>query len=117
MPDQRPAHYRMGPSLLNTPTPAFEGAGHAMYPNHRYGNRGPERVAGNRAQRREGPPQSIADHVDDALKHVARLTPRQRLAVHNAMVTALRDVSLIKMVAEQAGPWAKAAAQDEGRPL
>ena len=94
------------------PSEPYRGPGASLY-----GDRGPKRSYGNLGRRREGPPMSIADHIDDAIKHVAGLTPRQRLAVHNAMVTALRDVSLIKMVAEQAGPWAKAAAQDEGRPL
>ena len=52
---------------------------------------------------------SIADHVDDALKHVAGLTPRQRLAVHNEMVKLCRDISFIRMIAEQIrGPFSEA---------
>jgi len=48
-----------------------------------------------------------------ALKHVADLTPRQRLAVHNEMTKLCREV------AESArGPWSEAAVRsDEGRPL
>ena len=61
---------------------------------------------------------SIADHIDDALRHVAGLTPRQRLAVHNEMVKLCRDISFIRMIAESArGPWSQAAVQDEGRQL
>jgi hypothetical protein len=61
---------------------------------------------------------SIADHIDDALKHVAGLTPKQRLVVHNAMTTLCRDISFIRMIAAQThGPYSEAAVQDEGRPL
>ena len=52
---------------------------------------------------------SIADHIDDALRHVAGLTPRQRLAVHNEMVKMCRDISFIRMIAEQIrGPFSEA---------
>jgi hypothetical protein len=113
MPDPRPAHHTMGPSLMNQPTPPFHGAAHSLY-----GPQGPTRSYGNLGRRREGPPQSLADHIDDALKHVAGLTPKQRLGVHNAMVTMCRDISFIKMIAAQAhGPYSEAAVQDEGRPL
>ena len=100
MADPRPSHTHQ-PSLLNQPTPPFPGAANAMYPNHRYGNRGPERAMGNRGTKREGPPQSIADHINDAIRRVAGLTPRQRLAVHNEMVRLCRDISFMKMVADQ----------------
>jgi hypothetical protein len=103
----------MPPSLMNQPTPPFTGAANSLY-----GPRGPTRSYGNLSRKRVGPPMSIADHIDDALKHVAGLTPKQRLAVHNAMVTMCRDISLIKMIAQQThGPWSEAAVQDEGRPL
>ena len=53
MPDLRPTHR----SLLNQPTPPFEGASAAIWPSHpRYGKRGPERAAGNRGRSR-GPAQ------------------------------------------------------------
>jgi hypothetical protein len=112
MADIRPSHTTV-PSLLNQPTPPYNGPGAALY-----GERGPTRSYGNLGRRREGPPQSIADHVDDAIKHVAGLTPKQRLAVHNEMVKLCRDISFIRMIAEQThGPWSEAAVQDEGRPL
>src|SRR6516162_5214131 len=114
MPDARPAH--MTQSLLNTPTPPFRGAANSLY-----GERGPVRSYGNLGRRREGPPQSIADHIDDAIKHVAGLTPKQRLAVHNAMLTLTRDISFMRMVAAQVrGPGPDELAvhgSDEGRPL
>jgi hypothetical protein len=69
MPDARPAHTTV--SLLNQPTPPFNGAAASLY-----GEYGPTRSYGNLGRKREGPPQSIADHIDDALKHVAGLTRR-----------------------------------------
>ena len=116
MADQRPSHHTMhtmGPSLMNQPTEPYRGPGASLY-----GDRGPKRSYGNLGRRREGPPQSIADHIDDALKHVAGLTPRQRLAVHNKMTELCRDISFIRMIADQArGPWSEAAVRsDEGRP-
>ena len=49
MPDLRPTHR----SLLNQPTPPFEGASAAIWPSHpRYGKRGPERAVGNRGRTR-----------------------------------------------------------------
>jgi hypothetical protein len=100
-------------SLLNQPTAPFHGPAASLY-----GDRGPTRSYGNLGRKREGPPQSLADHIDDALKHVAGLTPRQRLAVHNEMVKLCRDISFIRMIAEQTrGPYSEAAVQDEGRPL
>ena len=113
MPDPRPAH--MTQSLLNTPTPSFTGAANSLY-----GPRGPTRSYGNLGRKREGPPMSIADHINDAIRRVADLTPRQRLAVHNEMGRLCRDISFMKMVADQTrGPYSEAAGHpsDEGRPL
>jgi hypothetical protein len=102
---------------MNQPVAPFPGAANAMYPNHRYGNRGPERVRGNRARAQEGPPESIADHIDSALSKIQGLNPRQRLAIHNVMLEKCRDLHFAKLIADQLGPWSKAAVQDEGRPL
>jgi hypothetical protein len=102
-------------SLMNQPTPPFHGPAASLY-----GERGPTRSYGNLGRRREGPPMSIADHIDDALKHVAGLTPKQRLAVHNEMTAMCRDISFIRMIAAQThGPYSDQAAHpsDEGRPL
>jgi hypothetical protein len=111
MPDARPSHTTV--SLLNQPTPPFEGAANSLY-----GKRGPQRSYGNLGRKREGPPMSIADHINDAIRRVADLTPRQRLAVHNEMGRLCRDISFMKMVADQTrGPYSEAAVQDEGRPL
>src|SRR6516164_11842241 len=106
MPDQRPAHHTMGPSLLNQPTTPYLGPGASLY-----GERGPTRSYGNLGRRREGPPQSLADHVDDALKHVAGLTPKLRLAVHNEICRMLRDIEVIRLVhASTKGPYGDQAA-------
>jgi hypothetical protein len=113
MPDTRTRLRHEGPSLMNQPTPEFRGPGASLY-----GDRGPKRSYGNLGRRREGPPQSIADHVDDALKHIAGLTPKQRLAVHNEICRMLRDIEVIRLVAHSVrGPYSEAAVQDEGRPL
>ena len=57
---------------------------------------------------------SLADHIDDALKHVAGLTPRQRLAVHHEMTKMCRDISFIRMIVESArGPWSEAAVRSD----
>jgi hypothetical protein len=105
----------MRQSLLNQPTPPFNGAATALY-----GKRGPQRASPD-YRAKHGPPQSIADHIDDAIKHVAGLTPKQRLAVHNAMLTLTRDISFMRMVAAQVrGPGPDELAihgSDEGRPL
>ena len=70
---------------------------------------------------RDGPPESIADHIDEAIKHVAGLTPKQRLAVHNEMTKLCRDISFMWMVAAQVrGPGPDELAvhgSDEGRSL
>jgi hypothetical protein len=122
MADPRPQHRTLGPSLLNQPNPVFPGAGNALY-----GSRGParseldyRRSAGHKAP--DGhEPQSLADHIDGALRHVAGLTPRQRQAACNELVKLCRDISFIRMVTTQTGgPHSDQAAgipADEGRPL
>jgi hypothetical protein len=96
----------MGPSLLNQKTPEFPGAANALY---KYGPRGPTR---DHNRPLSGPPESIADHIDQALDRVKGLGPKAKLAVHNEMVKLSRDISYIRMVASQAhhmGPHSEAA--------
>src|SRR6516162_6848734 len=108
MADPRPSHTHQL-SLLNQPRPPYNGPGASLY-----GETGPKRSYGNLGRKREGPPQSLADHIDDALKHVAGLTPRQQLAVHNEMTKMCRDISFIRMIVESArGPWSEAAVRSE----
>ena len=87
MPDPRPAHYTMPPSLLNTPTPPFNGAATALY-----GKRGPQRSHNTGRQE----PQSLADHVDAALDRVKGLGPQQKLSLHNEICRMLRDIEVIR---------------------
>ena len=114
MPDTRKAHYTYppGPSLVNQPTPPFNGAATALY-----GERGPQRAHNTGRQE----PQSLADHVDLALDRVKGLGPKQRLALHNEVLRMLRDIEVIRLVAHSVrGPYSEAAVQganDEGRPL
>ena len=108
MSDPRPQHRTM-PSLLNTPTPPFNGAATALY-----GERGPQRAHNTGRQE----PQSLADHVDQCLARVKGLGPKQKLALHNEVLRMLRDIEVIRLVAHSVkGPYSEAAVQDEGRPL
>jgi hypothetical protein len=100
---------------MNQKAPEYRGAAASLY-----GERGPSRTeldywrsAGHRTP--EGPPQSLADHVDQCLDRVKGLGPKQRLALHNELLRLLRDVEVIRLVAgqaSQAGPHSQAAVQD-----
>ena len=51
---------------------------------------------------------------------MADLSPKQKLALRNVLMSMTRDVSFARMVLDQAkakGPWSEAAVQDDGRPL
>jgi hypothetical protein len=105
------------PSILNQPTPEFQGAANAIY-----GDRGPQRAAPDYRSRarpsHQHEPQSIADHVDEAISRVAGLGPKQKLALHNELVRLTQNIGFIRMIAQQThGPYSEAAVQDEGRPL
>jgi hypothetical protein len=96
---------------MNQPTPPFDGAANAIY-----GPRGPQRAAPDFGDRRPGdPPQSLSDHIEDALAKVKGLSAQQRNAVRAAMTTMLRDIGFNKMMADQAK--AHALPMDQGRPL
>jgi hypothetical protein len=98
-------------SLLNTPTEPFRGAGASLY-----GPRGPQRAAPDYGDRRKGdPPQSLADHIDDAIARVPGLSAKQRNAVRGAMIAMTRDIGFSKLIHEQAS--AHAIPMDQGRPL
>jgi hypothetical protein len=58
-------------------------------------------------------PQSIAEHLDQAIARVPGLSARQRQAVHAVLVEKCRDLSFAKMVAGQLAPQPS----DEGRVL
>src|SRR6516164_1553091 len=100
------------PSLLNTPTPPFNGAATALY-----GERGPQRAHNTGRQE----PQSLADHVDQCLDRVKGLGPKQKLALHNEVLRMLRDIEVIRLIHESTrGQHSDAAAgvpMDQGRPL
>jgi hypothetical protein len=68
MPDSRPTHTHYRPSLLNIPTPPFEGAANSLY-----GKRGPQGPA-NTGRRRplSGEPMSLEHHVQDAIARTCR---------------------------------------------
>jgi hypothetical protein len=106
----------MRQSLLNTPTPPFNGAANSLY-----GPRGPQRQAPDYAARKplSDQPQSIEHHIDDALARIPDLTGRQRNALRAELVRMTRSIDFIRCVSEQAhgaGPHS-AVAFDEGRPL
>src|SRR5215471_12936047 len=113
MPDRRPAH--MTTSLLNMPTPKFEGPAHSLY-----GSRGPVQSHNTGRRRANEPPMSLEHHVQDAIAKIPDLSPRQKLALRNTLMAMCRDISFIHLVSQQAhqlGPYSTAAVQDEGRPL
>jgi|SRR6516165_2506424 hypothetical protein len=116
MPDTRPAHMRV--SLLNMPTPKYEGAAHSLY-----GPRGPQQAHNTGRRRASEPPMSLEHHVQDAIAKIPDLSPRQKLALRNTLMAMCRDISFIKLVHEQAhqlGPYSDQAAgvpMDQGRPL
>jgi hypothetical protein len=116
MPDPRPQHFHYPKTLLNQPTPPYEGPGKALYG---YGPRGPTR---DHNRPLSEPPESIADHIDQAIRKVPGLNPRQRLALHNTLTAMSRDISYIRMVASQAhhmGPHSEAATHidSQGNPV
>jgi hypothetical protein len=89
------------PSLLNQPTPPFNGAAHALY-----GERGPVQAA--HTGRHE--PQSLGDHVDLMLDRVKGLGPKQKLALHGEVLRMLRDLDVIRLIMHSArGPWSQQA--------
>jgi hypothetical protein len=102
----------MGPSLMNQPTPPFNGAATALY-----GDRGPQRSHNTGRQE----PQSLADHVDQCLDRVKGLGPKQKLALHNEVLRMLRDIEVIRLIHESTrGPHSDQAAglpMDQERPL
>jgi hypothetical protein len=102
----------MRQSLLNTPTPPFQGPAHAIY-----GDRGPQRAGPDYGARKplSTPPESLADHIDDAIAKVPGLSAKQRNAVRGAMIAMTRDIGFSKLIHEQAS--AHAVPMDQGRPL
>jgi hypothetical protein len=111
MTDTRPSHTTR-PSLLNQPTPPFNGAAHSLY-----GDRGPQRAAPDYAARKplSSPPQSLADHIADAVARVPDLSAKQRAAVKAAMMVMVCDIGFSKLIHDQAS--AHAVPTDQGRPL
>jgi hypothetical protein len=107
MPDARRVHSTQKPSLLNEPL--YNGPANALY---KYGPRGPAQDY-NRGRARKPlstPPETIDQHIDDALAHVANLSPKLRSSVKQAMLTMTRDLSFVRMIAEQVrGPHSEAA--------
>ena len=97
---------------MNQKAAPYNGLGHSLY-----GPRGPQRAAPDYGARKplSSPPESLADHIDDAIARVPDLSAKQRGAVKAAMTTMLRDIGFNKMMADQAK--AHALPMDQGRPL
>jgi hypothetical protein len=70
-----------------------------------------------------GPPVSLQDHFDAAIRKVQGISARQRLALTNELLRTSRDLGFIRLVHDQAsglGPHSDAAAgipKDTGTPL
>ena len=117
MPDTRRQHFTYPQTLLNQPNPEFRGAAASLY-----GDRGPQRPMRSYNRKLSGPPESIADHIDQALDRVKGLGPKQRLALHNELTRMVRDISFLRMAMEAArahGPWSEAATHmdSQGNPV
>jgi hypothetical protein len=60
----------------------------------------------------KGPPQTLEDHINEAIGRVANLSPSQRNSIRNVMLQKTRDIDFIRLVAEQIrGPWSERAAE------
>jgi hypothetical protein len=123
MPDTRVGHHTLrypGASILNVPTPPFNGAGASLY-----GPRGPQRASPDYAARKplSTPPESLEHYIADSIARVAGLSGAQRRALQSELMRTCRDVGFIHCVTQQAhgqGPNSDAAAgvpMDQGRPL
>jgi hypothetical protein len=67
-----------------------------------------------------GPPQSVEEHISQALAKVPSIGPRQRTALTHVLMAMCRDIDFLRQLtaaAKASGPWSEAAVQDEGRPL
>jgi hypothetical protein len=109
MTDVRAKHITR-PSLLNQLDTAFRGAANSIY-----GERGPQRAFPDYGGRRAtgAPPESIEEHIVDAIGHVAGLKPGQRVALRNELVKMCQNISFIKLIDEQVhGPHLEAAGMD-----
>jgi hypothetical protein len=92
---------------LNQPNPEFRGAARSLY-----GDRGPQRPMQDYNRKLSGLPESIADHIDQALDRVKGLGPKAKLALHNELTRMVRDISFLRMAMESArahGPWSEHA--------
>jgi hypothetical protein len=110
MPDQRPQHMRV--SLLNQPTPPYNGPGASLY-----GPRGPQRASPDYAARKplSTPPESLEHYIADSIARVAGLSGPQRRALQGELMRTVREVGFIRAVHEQSlGPHSDQAA---GRPM
>jgi len=121
MADPRPQHRTMQ-SLLNTPTPPFNGAAASLYGPR--GPRGPTQAANTGRQRKplSGAPESIQHHIDDCLALVADLSTKQKTALRAEISKMLNDITFLRMLTDEArarGPWSAEAVHptDEGRVL
>jgi hypothetical protein len=119
MPDSRIRLRHEGPSLLNVPTPVFQGPAHSLY-----GPRGPQRAAADYAARKplSGQPETLEHCIDDALALVD-LTGRQKNALRAELMRMTRSLDFIKLVHDQAhqlglhSDQAAGVPMDQGRPL
>jgi hypothetical protein len=60
-----------------------------------------------------GPPQTISDHIDQALARVPGLGGRQKTALKAGLGRMMRDIHFLRQLTEQAhatGPWSSQAA-------
>jgi hypothetical protein len=98
MPDARAKHFHYPPTLMNQETAPFPGAANAIY-----GDRGPRRAFPDYHRRKplSGAPQSLEHYIQDSIARVPDLSPRQKLALRNTIMTMTRDIGFIRLIHEQ----------------
>jgi hypothetical protein len=105
MPDPRPVHNHVAHSVYGAHGPRNDMPG---------GSPRPMTTQLRFAKAPAEPPQSLAEHIEQAVARVPGLSPKQRQAVAAVMVEKTRDLHFIKLVMDM---MPRAPQQDEGRVL
>jgi hypothetical protein len=61
-----------------------------------------------------GPPQSVEEHLTQAIAKVPDISRRQRTALLHVLMATMRDIDFLRQLtaaAKASGPWSEAAVQ------
>jgi len=111
MPDTRIRLRDEGPSLLNVPTPVFQGPAHSLY-----GPRGPARAAPDYRARKplSAPPETVEHYIEDTLARVD-LSARQRNALKGELMRTMHDIGFLRTLMDSAKARGRGARPPFGR--